>query len=433
MSLWSVVVLLLAKRIIDYFYKEQTILMYFSLFFPSAQVIDFGSSCYENHRVYTYIQSRFYRAPEVILGLRYGLPIDMWSLGCILAELHLGYPLLPGEDESDQLACMIELLGMPPPRLIEQSKRAKMFFSSKGYPRYCMATTRPDGTIELQGGSSRRGKPRGPPGYRSLATALKAKGQGNASSSSSSAAAAAAAAAASSNGTNSAEWSEDETLFVDFISRCLDWDPESRMTPDEALRHGWLRRRLPRTPAKTTTVESPARQAPWRTSSTGSVGSGSNSLGGGVGGAPGGGISDRSSGGTGDLMVLGDASCSANGTTVLVQSSSSVGTSTSASGSNQSSSQQQNGGAWPPVTTRVFMRTRRAAMNEALALAAQTGTSSSSSSGGPNTGVKLPHSGSTGSLASSTLTGPAAAAGQRRYSTRLPVIDHSCYPNGVSS
>ena len=45
-----------------------------------------------------------------------------------------------------------------------------------GYPRYCMATTRPDGTIELQGGSSRRGKPRGPPGYRSLTTALKAKG-----------------------------------------------------------------------------------------------------------------------------------------------------------------------------------------------------------------------------------------------------------------
>lgn len=401
------------------------------------QVIDFGSSCYENHRVYTYIQSRFYRAPEVILGLRYGLPIDMWSLGCILAELHLGYPLLPGEDESDQLACMIELLGMPPQRLIEQSKRAKMFFSSKGYPRYCMATTRPDGTIELQGGSSRRGKPRGPPGYRSLATALKAKGQGNASSSSSAAAAAAAAAAAGNNGTstNSAEWSEDETLFVDFISRCLDWDPESRMTPDEALRHGWLRRRLPRTPAKTTTVvESPARQAPWRTPSTGSVGSGSNSLGGAGGPGNGGGISDRSSGGggAGDLMVLGDAA-SVNGTSLLVQSSSSVGTSTSAAGSSSSSQQQQNGAAWPPVTTRVFMRTRRAAMNEALALAAQTGASATASAGSTASGGKLPHSGSTGSLASSTLTGPAAAAGQRRYSTRLPVIDHSCYPNGVSS
>ena len=61
------------------------------------KVIDFGSSCFENQRLYTYIQSRFYRAPEVILGARYGMPIDMWSLGCILAELVTGYPLLPGE------------------------------------------------------------------------------------------------------------------------------------------------------------------------------------------------------------------------------------------------------------------------------------------------------------------------------------------------
>jgi serine/threonine protein kinase len=96
------------------------------------QVIDFGSSCYEHQRVYTYIQSRFYRAPEVILGARYGMPIDMWSLGCILAELLTGYPLLPGEDEGDQLSCIIELLGMPPQKLLDQSKRAKNFISSKG-------------------------------------------------------------------------------------------------------------------------------------------------------------------------------------------------------------------------------------------------------------------------------------------------------------
>ena len=40
--------------------------------------------------VYTYIQSRFYRSPEVILGLPYSMPIDMWSFGCILAELYTG-------------------------------------------------------------------------------------------------------------------------------------------------------------------------------------------------------------------------------------------------------------------------------------------------------------------------------------------------------
>ncbi|CAL1271628.1 unnamed protein product [Larinioides sclopetarius] len=53
----------------------------------SIKVIDFGSSCYTHQRVYTYIQSRFYRSPEVILGLPYGPAIDMWSLGCILSEL----------------------------------------------------------------------------------------------------------------------------------------------------------------------------------------------------------------------------------------------------------------------------------------------------------------------------------------------------------
>ena len=88
--------------------------------------------------MYTYIQSRFYRAPEVILGARYGMPIDMWSLGCILAELLTGYPLLPGEDEGDQLSCIIELLGMPPQKLLDQSKRAKNFISSKGM--YSFAT-----------------------------------------------------------------------------------------------------------------------------------------------------------------------------------------------------------------------------------------------------------------------------------------------------
>ena len=68
----------------------------------------------------------------MILGARYGMPIDMWSLGCILAELLTGYPLLPGEDEADQLSCIIELLGMPPQKLLDQSKRAKNFINSKG-------------------------------------------------------------------------------------------------------------------------------------------------------------------------------------------------------------------------------------------------------------------------------------------------------------
>ncbi|KAL8603430.1 hypothetical protein ACOMHN_053097 [Nucella lapillus] len=114
------------------------------------------------------------RAPEVILGPKYGMPIDMWSLGCILAELLTGYPLFPGEDEGDQLACIIEVLVMPPQKLLDSSKRARNFITSKGYPRYCSVATLPDGSAVLNGGRSRRGKPRGPPSSKEIAVALKA-------------------------------------------------------------------------------------------------------------------------------------------------------------------------------------------------------------------------------------------------------------------
>jgi len=185
-----------------------------------VQVIDFGSSCYEHQRIYTYIQSRFYRAPEVILGSRYALPIDMWSLGCILAELATGCPLFPGEDESDQLACIIELCGMPPARFLATCKRARNFISSKGVPRYCAVADSPDdgaggGGERLVGGRSRRGKYRGPPATRPLSTALKVAAAGG----------------------------DDAATFVDFVERCLVWEPAERMTPTQALRHVWLRRK----------------------------------------------------------------------------------------------------------------------------------------------------------------------------------------------
>jgi dual specificity tyrosine-phosphorylation-regulated kinase 2/3/4 len=85
------------------------------------KVIDFGSSCFENEKIYTYIQSRFYRAPEIILGLSYSMAIDMWSLGCIICELYTGYPIFPGENEAEQIACMMEVKGPPPADMIEVS------------------------------------------------------------------------------------------------------------------------------------------------------------------------------------------------------------------------------------------------------------------------------------------------------------------------
>lgn len=110
---------------------------------------------------------------SVILGAKYGMPIDMWSLGCILAELLTGYPLLPGEDENDQLALIVELLGVPPGKVLDNGKRARNFFSSRGHPRYCQVSQLMDGTVVLGGGRSKRGKQRGPPGSRTWVQALK--------------------------------------------------------------------------------------------------------------------------------------------------------------------------------------------------------------------------------------------------------------------
>ena len=50
-------------------------------------------------QIYQYIQSRFYRSPEVLLGIPYNLAIDVWSLGCILVEMHTGEPLFAGSNE----------------------------------------------------------------------------------------------------------------------------------------------------------------------------------------------------------------------------------------------------------------------------------------------------------------------------------------------
>lgn len=92
------------------------------------KMIDFGSSTFKDERMYTYIQSRFYRAPEIMLGIPYDCAIDMWSFGCICAELYIGYPIFPGESEQDQLCRIIEMIGMPTDDVLAISERKSRFF-----------------------------------------------------------------------------------------------------------------------------------------------------------------------------------------------------------------------------------------------------------------------------------------------------------------
>jgi dual specificity tyrosine-phosphorylation-regulated kinase 2/3/4 len=114
----------------------------------------------------------------------------MWSFGCILAELWTGYPLFPGENEQEQLACIMEIFGPPDRHLVERCTRKKLFFDSVGKPRVTVSSK----------GRRRR------PSSKTLSQALK---------------------------------TEDEA-FLDFVTRCLRWDPDRRMKPHEAVTHPFI-------------------------------------------------------------------------------------------------------------------------------------------------------------------------------------------------
>ena len=156
------------------------------------RVIDFGSSCFEGDASYQYIQSRFYRAPEVILHLPYGRPMDAWSFGTILAEMQLGAPLFCGENEKDQLLCMMEVMGVPPQKMIDKvpPSRRREFFDENGSPKL------------IPSGKGRVRKP----GSTTLKQVL---------------------------GTS-------DDLFVDFVAGFLRWDPNERFTPQDGMNHPWI-------------------------------------------------------------------------------------------------------------------------------------------------------------------------------------------------
>jgi dual specificity tyrosine-phosphorylation-regulated kinase 2/3/4 len=156
----------------------------------SLKVIDFGSSSFENSRIQTYIQSRFYRAPEVILGIPLTTAIDVWSFGCILAELATGSPLFAGEDEKEQLACMMEILGPPPVEIIQIASKRDFFFDKEYNP------------VEMVNSRGRKRYPKS----KDLKTVLKGADEG----------------------------------LISLIEQCIIWNPKHRITPELALENSWL-------------------------------------------------------------------------------------------------------------------------------------------------------------------------------------------------
>ncbi|KAK1445170.1 dual specificity protein kinase [Babesia gibsoni] len=99
---------------------------------PIVKLIDFGSSCYIQEQLSNYIQSRSYRAPEVILGLPYDTQIDLWSLGCVLCEIYIQRILFPSDNNATLMASMISLLGVPPVYILQHKMNSTFMVLPNG-------------------------------------------------------------------------------------------------------------------------------------------------------------------------------------------------------------------------------------------------------------------------------------------------------------
>ncbi|KAJ5102636.1 hypothetical protein N7532_003165 [Penicillium argentinense] len=83
------------------------------------KICDFGLARVRESHMTGYVSTRYYRAPEIMLTWkRYNEKVDIWSVGCIFAEMILGKPLFPGKDHIDQFCVITQLLGSPPDNLI---------------------------------------------------------------------------------------------------------------------------------------------------------------------------------------------------------------------------------------------------------------------------------------------------------------------------
>jgi serine/threonine protein kinase len=157
-----------------------------------VKIIDFGSSCFTHDHLCSYVQSRTYRAPEVVLGLKYDQKVDIWSLGCILAELFTGKVLFVNKSIQTMLARIISICGDIPKSMIRKGQFSSKFFTRSGK---LFERNRKTGRISFL---------------------------------------------VPTNSTLEEKLQSDDPLFVDFIRQCLQIDPSKRISVLDALQHPWI-------------------------------------------------------------------------------------------------------------------------------------------------------------------------------------------------
>lgn len=108
------------------------------------RLIDFGSATFEDEYHSSVVSTRHYRAPEIILGMGWSYPCDIWSIGCILIEFFTGEALFQTHDNLEHLSMMEIICGKLEPKLIRQSSKASQkYFRPSGKLDYPNKDTSP--------------------------------------------------------------------------------------------------------------------------------------------------------------------------------------------------------------------------------------------------------------------------------------------------
>jgi len=175
-----------------------------------------------------YLASRFYRAPEAVLGLPCSYAADWWALGCLLFELATGKVLFPGRSNNDMLRLAMQAKGAFPKRLLKRGLHSAEHFDLSDPTAPFLA--REEDPVTRRPVVRRVAQPAGP--QRPVGAALLAAASASAAGASAGMSGAAAAAAAAERARAAA--------LADLLERLTALDPERRIDPDAALKHPFV-------------------------------------------------------------------------------------------------------------------------------------------------------------------------------------------------
>lgn len=96
-------------------------------------MIDFGGATYDDEKKSSVVNTRQYRAPEVILSCGWSMPSDLWSAGCILAELYQGELLFATHDNLEHLALMEWIIGPFPRRMLQKANQLNSSLTKQAF------------------------------------------------------------------------------------------------------------------------------------------------------------------------------------------------------------------------------------------------------------------------------------------------------------